>query len=78
MGSDFSYENAFVWYENMDRIIAAVNADGRVAAKYSSPATYATAKIRSLHLTTRADDMFPMADSPHAVWSGFFTCVWSV
>lgn len=63
---DFAYEEGFVWFDNMDRLIRGVNADGRVAVKYSTPATYAAAKARSLRLPARTDDMMPYVDSPHA------------
>lgn len=38
------YDSAEVWYKNLDRLIDAVNADGRVAAQYSTPDIYAAAK----------------------------------
>ena len=66
MGSDFAYENGFVAFGHMDRLIRGVNADGRVAALFSTPAMYAAAKIRDVRLPARSDDMFPIADSPHA------------
>ena len=57
----------------MDRLIRAVNADGRVTAMYSTPSIYAAAKIATQKLPPRTDDLFPYADGPHAVWSGYFT-----
>merc|ERR1719201_785004 len=70
MGSDFNYEQAMDWFENMDRLIEAVNADGRMTAKYSNPNIYAQAKrdeiaAGKLNLTlfTGDDaDFFPYAD----------------
>ena len=44
MGCDYMYDSAEVWYSNLDRLIAAVNADGRVTAQYSTPDIYADAK----------------------------------
>ena len=35
MGSDFNWESAGEWYLNLDKIIDAVNKDGRVKAFYS-------------------------------------------
>ena len=40
MGSDFQYENANVWYKNLDKLIHHVNADGRVNMFYSNPEIY--------------------------------------
>ena len=44
MGSDFNYEQSEDWFLNMDRIIKAVNADGRINAVYSNPAKYVEEK----------------------------------
>jgi alpha-mannosidase len=59
----------------MDVLIDAVNADGRVAARYSSPSIYASAKIASVQLARKdQDDYMPLIDNPgHSVWSGYFT-----
>jgi len=73
MGTDFSYENAVTWFKNIDKIIHYVNLDGRVNALYSTPSIYARAKIASVKLPVRTDDMFPYADDAHAVWAGYFT-----
>ena len=61
----------------MDVLIAAVNANGTVATKYSNPSIYAAAKIASVELPRKdADDYMPLIDSPgHSVWSGYFTSV---
>lgn len=40
MGSDFCYSSAEKWFLNMDKMIKAVNADGRVNAFYSTPDQY--------------------------------------
>ena len=75
MGCDFSYSNAAYWFRNLDKIIAYVNADGRVAARYSTPAIYAAAKLASVALPTKLnDDYMPLIDGPGtSVWSGYFT-----
>jgi alpha-mannosidase len=44
MGSDFNYQAAGMWFTNLDKLIAALGADGRVNAFYSTPATYLDAK----------------------------------
>lgn len=78
MGSDFHYGAAGWWYKSLDRLIAAVNADGRLTARYSTPSKYLEARRASLaregvQLTLKTDDMFPYADTPHAYWTGYFT-----
>ena len=75
MGSDFNYENAETWFINMDRLIDAVNADGRIQMKYSSPADYVAAKRAEKDVTwpVTTGDFFPYADGPHQFWSGYFT-----
>jgi len=73
MGSDFQYENAREWYENLDVLIAAVNKDGRVQAQYSTPSKYVEAKNKEqLQFTVKTDDFFPYADGDHAYWTGYF------
>eukprot|EP00927_Polykrikos_kofoidii_P010586 TRINITY_DN14462_c0_g1_i1.p1 TRINITY_DN14462_c0_g1~~TRINITY_DN14462_c0_g1_i1.p1 ORF type:complete len:1029 (-),score=189.34 TRINITY_DN14462_c0_g1_i1:76-3162(-) len=75
MGSDFQYEDAREWYENLDRIIKYVNMDGRVQAVYSTPERYLLAKAQERTVTwpLKTDDFFPYADGPHQFWSGYFT-----
>jgi hypothetical protein len=75
MGSDFNYENAETWFINMDRLIDAVNADGRIHMQYSSPADYVAAKRAEKDVTwpVTTGDFFPYADGPHQFWSGYFT-----
>lgn len=74
MGSDFNYQDANTWYRSMDKLIAGMNADGRVAAMYSTPRTYVAAKFAStVQWELRQDDIFPLADDAHNYWSGFFT-----
>ncbi len=44
MGSDFQYENANLWYKNMDKLIKYVNAlqakGSKVNVLYSTPSCY--------------------------------------
>lgn len=44
MGSDFQYENANIWFKNLDKLIRLVNAQqsngSRVNVLYSTPACY--------------------------------------
>ena len=75
MGSDFNYENAEPWFVNMDKLIDAVNADGRITMRYSSPAEYVAAKRSEKSVTwpLTTGDFFPYADGPHQFWTGYFT-----
>lgn len=79
MGCDYEYENAAAWYTNIDTLIAAVNADGRVKALYSDPATYTAAKhAENLAWSVKRDDFMPCAQE----WSeasglrGHMYCAW--
>ena len=75
MGSDFNYEAAEIWFTNLDKLIASVNADGRINMKYSSPQEYVEAKRAEKTVTwpLTTGDFFPYADGPHKFWSGYFT-----
>lgn len=74
MGSDFQYEDAREWFENLDRIIKYVNLDGRVNTFYSTPERYLAAKAsEDIAWPLKTDDFFPYADFPHAFWGGYFT-----
>ena len=82
MGCYYKYENAFEWYRNLDRLIDAVNKDGRVHAMYSDPEAYTAAKhAENLTWTVKTDDFIPCAQDwseesglrGHMYWSGYFT-----
>ncbi|RMB90070.1 hypothetical protein DUI87_33525 [Hirundo rustica rustica] len=77
MGSDFHYENAHLWFKNLDKLIAHTNAPAngsRVHALYSTPSCY----LRELHRANltwplKTDDFFPYSDGPHQFWTGYFS-----
>ncbi|XP_075939113.1 LOW QUALITY PROTEIN: lysosomal alpha-mannosidase [Anarhichas minor] len=78
MGSDFQYENANLWYKNLDKLIRYVNAqqaDGiRVNVLYSTPSCYLQELHRAnLTWALKTDDFFPYADNAHNYWTGYFT-----
>ncbi|XP_052655960.1 lysosomal alpha-mannosidase isoform X1 [Harpia harpyja] len=78
MGSDFHYENANLWFKNMDKLIAHVNArqanGSRVHVLYSTPSCYLWELHRAnLSWSLKMDDFFPYADGPHQFWTGYFT-----
>ncbi|XP_034262785.1 lysosomal alpha-mannosidase [Pantherophis guttatus] len=78
MGSDFQYENALLWYKNMDKLIYHVNAQqlkgSRVNVFYSTPSCYLWELNKAnITWTMKYDDFFPYADGPHQFWTGYFT-----
>ncbi|XP_062244206.1 lysosomal alpha-mannosidase [Platichthys flesus] len=78
MGSDFQYENANLWYKNLDKLIHHVNArqgnGSKVHLLYSTPSCYLQELHRAnLTWALKTDDFFPYADSAHDFWTGFFT-----
>ncbi|OWK49992.1 Lysosomal alpha-mannosidase [Lonchura striata] len=78
MGSDFHYENAHLWFKNLDKLIAHANArqanGSRVHALYSTPSCYLW-ELHRANLTwpLKTDDFFPYSDGPHQFWTGFFS-----
>ncbi|XP_069023708.1 lysosomal alpha-mannosidase [Embiotoca jacksoni] len=78
MGSDFQYENANLWYKNLDKLINYVNAQqtngSTVNVLYSTPSCYLQELHRAnLSWALKTDDFFPYADSAHDFWTGYFT-----
>uniref|UniRef100_A0A3B4WWI6 Alpha-mannosidase n=1 Tax=Seriola lalandi dorsalis TaxID=1841481 RepID=A0A3B4WWI6_SERLL len=78
MGSDFQYENANLWYKNLDKLIHYVNAQqangSKVNVLYSTPSCYLQELHRAnLTWALKTDDFFPYADSAHDFWTGYFT-----
>ncbi|KAM5239300.1 lysosomal alpha-mannosidase [Ctenodactylus gundi] len=79
MGSDFQYENANMWFKNLDKLIRLVNAQqkangSRVHVLYSTPACYLR-ELNKANITwsVKEDDFFPYADGPHMFWTGYFS-----
>lgn len=77
-GQDFNYQDATVNFENMDKLIAAVNERQRGGSKvnllYSTPSCYVYNLNREgKSYSTKKDDFFPYASDPHAFWTGYFT-----
>uniref|UniRef100_A0A3P8SFH6 Alpha-mannosidase n=1 Tax=Amphiprion percula TaxID=161767 RepID=A0A3P8SFH6_AMPPE len=78
MGSDFQYENANLWYKNLDKLIRYVNGlqsnGSKVNVLYSTPSCYLQELHRAnLTWALKMDDFFPYADSAHDFWTGYFT-----
>ena len=78
MATDFSGENAEVWYKNIDKLIHYVSTPGdwgggKYNLLYSTPSAYTAAKAATTPLPLRTEDVMPYADGPHAFWSGYFS-----
>ncbi|XP_015929798.1 lysosomal alpha-mannosidase isoform X1 [Parasteatoda tepidariorum] len=78
MGNDFNYQNAAVWFKNLDKLILHVNEKqsngSRVNVFYSTPSCYLNALNKANHSwTVKTDDFLPYASDPHAYWTGYFT-----
>lgn len=76
MGCDFSYTNAKMNFESMDKLVGFINDryHFNTTVMYSTPGTYIKA-INALNVSwpTRYADMFPYADMPEDFWTGYFT-----
>ncbi|RWS08571.1 lysosomal alpha-mannosidase-like protein [Dinothrombium tinctorium] len=78
MGSDFQYQNAHIWYKNLDKLIKYVNEQQENGSKvnvfYSSPSCYLYALNKAgLNWTTKRDDFLPYSSDRHSYWTGYFT-----
>lgn len=75
-GMDFQYMDAFKNYENMDRMIAYINAhhSDDYEFKYTTPSMYIDAINKLNHTwTVKHDDLFPYQDQPSSYWTGYFS-----
>ena len=74
MGGDFSWSDASQLFDPFDKLIPAVNADGRVQTLYSTPSIYLRAKhAENLTWTVKTDDYMPYADNPDSFWTAYYT-----
>jgi lysosomal alpha-mannosidase len=76
MGEDFNYENANLWYKNLDKLISYVQKnDSSINVMYSTPSIYTqyVNEDQDLKLSLKTDDFFPYADTPWSYWTGYFT-----
>jgi lysosomal alpha-mannosidase len=75
MGCDFSYANAHINFQSMDRLISYFNSHIEDATVlYSTPSEYFNALIeQGITWPVKYDDMFPYADQPQDYWTGYFT-----
>ncbi|XP_038221354.1 lysosomal alpha-mannosidase-like isoform X3 [Zerene cesonia] len=79
MGDDFQYQDASMWFKNLDKLIQYANLkaakDGLdIKLFYSTPDCYLRAvKDANPTLPIKQDDFFPYASDPTAYWTGYFT-----
>ncbi|XP_032794592.1 lysosomal alpha-mannosidase [Daphnia magna] len=78
MGGDFTYQDANVWYKNMDKLIKYANERQSNGSQfnllYSTPSCY----VKSLNGVKKSwplktDDFFPYGSDAHSYWTGYFT-----
>ncbi|KAI5636838.1 alpha mannosidase middle domain-containing protein [Phthorimaea operculella] len=79
MGDDFNYQDATVWFDNLDKLIVYTNMKAgkeglKVHLFYSTPQCYLKAvKDSNPTLPTKQDDFFPYASEPKNYWTGYYT-----
>ncbi|XP_077531973.1 lysosomal alpha-mannosidase-like isoform X2 [Haemaphysalis longicornis] len=78
MGGDLAYTKAETWFDNLDRLISAVNREAsstgiRLQVFYSSPHCYLKAlKAANRTWPVHTRDFLPYADRPRYFWTGFY------
>lgn len=77
MGSDFQYQNAPIWFKNLDKLIAAMEAEKRNGSKinvfYSTPSCYLYSLYQANRTwTLKSDDFFPYGSDDNSFWAGFY------
>lgn len=76
MGCDFTYANARMGFENIDRLIKYFNKNNgeNMEAFYSTPGAYLDGMYSdNVTWPVQYDDMFPYADNPQDYWTGYFS-----
>ncbi|KAM3955163.1 lysosomal alpha-mannosidase isoform 2-T2 [Aphomia sociella] len=79
MGDDFNYQDAGMWFKNLDKLIKYTNLKAakenlNVTLFYSTPNCYLKAvKDANPVLPTKQDDFFPYASDPNSYWTGYFS-----
>ncbi|CAG2181800.1 unnamed protein product, partial [Oppiella nova] len=78
MGTDFFYQDANMWFKNMDKLIKYSNQrksnGSNINVFYSTPTCY----LHGVHMAnhtfpTKKDDFFPHASNTHSYWTGYFS-----
>jgi lysosomal alpha-mannosidase len=69
MGDDFTYQNAAMYYKNMDKLIRHMNertAETKINLLYSTPSCFVKALNDANDVwPTKTDDFFPYASGTH-------------
>ncbi|KAH8410107.1 hypothetical protein KR009_006064, partial [Drosophila setifemur] len=78
MGDDFQYENAYMNYNNMDKLIKYVNERQASGSKYNVFYSTAGCYVNSLHQSlqswpNKTQDFLPHSHEAKSFWTGFFT-----
>ncbi|KAF0990190.1 hypothetical protein HZS_1453, partial [Henneguya salminicola] len=74
MGSDFTYQVADKWYDNLDVLIRNINKRSGYKAFYSTPWRYFESILKTgISLPEYKYDFFPYSTSEHSCWTGFYT-----
>ncbi|XP_033165515.1 lysosomal alpha-mannosidase isoform X2 [Drosophila mauritiana] len=78
MGDDFQYENAYMNYKNMDKLIKYVNERQASGSKYNIFYSTAGCYLNSLHKSlqsfpNKTQDFLPHSHEAKSFWTGFFT-----
>ncbi|XP_053988963.1 lysosomal alpha-mannosidase isoform X2 [Hylaeus volcanicus] len=75
MGGDFTFQQAEMYFVNMDKLIRYVREEtSNVNILYSTPSCYLKAvHDANLNWSTKTDDFFPYGSDPHSYWTGFFS-----
>uniref|UniRef100_A0A914C2F7 alpha-mannosidase n=1 Tax=Acrobeloides nanus TaxID=290746 RepID=A0A914C2F7_9BILA len=77
MGDDFTYQDANMWFTNLDKLIKHLNQNysNILTASYSTPTCYAQAikSISTIQWPQKYTDFFPYASGTDSLWTGYFT-----
>lgn len=89
MGSDFNYQDANMYFTNIDKLITGLNQNvnfllkihlsfqykNNLTAFYSTPSCYTQAikNVSGVQWPQKYTDFFPYASDPESYWTGYFT-----
>lgn len=76
VGCDFSFQNAFLEYNNLEKLIDYANAHNKynIEFRMSTPSEYLAAlKKEHLKFPVATGDGIPYADREHDYWTGYYT-----